>query len=88
MTLTGSPVTRYFAEQVLRKRPYLSEALCEEVLGSPLRVEVQPDGRIRHWGLVNLPNEEKARILRVVTLEDGTTLHNAFIDRDFREDQS
>ena len=88
MSPTGSPVTRYFAEQVLRKRSYLSVALCEAVIGSPLRTEVQPDGRIRQWGRVNLPNEEKARILRVVTLEDGTTLHNAFIDRDFREDQS
>jgi len=30
----------------------------------------------------------KERILRVVTLEDGETVHNAFFDRDFRrEDQ-
>jgi len=34
-----------------------------------------------------LPGEEKARILRVVTLEDGATVHNAFIDRDFDEDR-
>jgi hypothetical protein len=34
-----------------------------------------------------LPDEQKTRILRVVTLDDGVTLHNAFIDRDFREDQ-
>ena len=47
---------------------------------------VQADGRIRHWGVVLLPNEAKPRILRVVTLEDGITLHNAFIDRNFREE--
>jgi hypothetical protein len=28
------------------------------------------------------------RILRVVTLEDGETVHNAFVDRGFREDVS
>jgi hypothetical protein len=26
-------------------------------------------------------------ILRVVTLEDGETVHNAFFDRTFREDE-
>lgn len=35
-----------------------------------------------------MPNETKTRILRVVTLEDGSTLHNAFIDRDFAGDVS
>jgi hypothetical protein len=29
----------------------------------------------------------KVRILRVVTLEDGETIHNAFFDRDFREEE-
>jgi hypothetical protein len=32
-----------------------------------------------------LPEGEEARILRVVTLEDGATIHNAFIDRGFRK---
>ena len=81
-----TPLTRYFSEQVLRKRPYLTSVMCEGVVRSPLRTEVQPDGRIRHWGRVNLSGEEKGRILRVVTLDDGKTLHNAFIDRDYRED--
>lgn len=79
-----SRTTRYFDEQVLRKRPYLTVALCEAVLASPLRRDVQDDDRIRHWGEVNLPNEALPRILRVVTLADGTTIHNAFIDRNFR----
>ena len=80
-------VTRYFSEQVLRKRPYLTKLMCEEVVRSPIRTQVQADGRIRHWGRANLPQDQKARILRVVTLEDGETLHNAFIDRDFDEDR-
>jgi len=81
-------VTRYFDEQVLRKRPYLSIEMCREVIANPLRQIVQEDGRIRHWGRIYLPDEGEERILRVVTLEDGATLHNAFIDRNFREESA
>jgi len=62
--------TRYFEEQVLRKRPYIERDWCRLVLRAPIRREIQDDGR-----------------LRVVTLEDGETVHNAFFDRNFREDQ-
>ena len=79
--------TRYFTEQILRKRPYLSVAMCRSVLANPLRRNVQDDGRIRHWGSILLPDESETRILRVITLEDGLTIHNAFIDRNFREDE-
>ena len=68
-------VTAYFTEQVLRKRPYLTIKLCRSVLAEPLRTIVQDDGRVRHWGAVRLPNDDKARILRVVTLSDGHTIH-------------
>ncbi len=81
-------VTRYFSEQVLRKRPYLTQSMCEDVVRLPILTQVQADGRIRHWGRVSLRPDQKARILRVVTLEDGETLHNAFIDRDFDEDRA
>ena len=76
--------TRYFAEQVVRKRPYLTVEMCDAVVADPLRRETQGDGRVRHWGQVALPNETEPRILRVVTLEDGKTIHNAFLDRNFR----
>jgi hypothetical protein len=79
-------MTRYFEEQVLRKRPYLTLEICRAVIAAPLSIEVQDDGRIRHWGRVALPDEEETRILRVVTLEDGVTIHNAFLDRGYRED--
>jgi len=75
--------TRYFAEQVLRKRPYLTEQMCREVLANPLRETVQEDGRLRVWGRVLDPRDGSERILRVVVLEDRQTLHNAFFDRDF-----
>ncbi len=72
--------TRYFEEQVRRKRPYLRPEWCEEVREHPIRREVQPDGRVRYWGEVP---ELPGRILRVVTLEDGETIHNAFPGRNF-----
>ncbi len=75
--------TRYFAEQVLRKRPYLTEQMCRSVLANPLQEIVQDDGRIRVWGRVTDPRDSSERILRVIVLEDRLTLHNAFFDRDF-----
>lgn len=38
-------------------------------------------GRIRRWG--NVPEAEH-RVLRVVLLADGETVHNAFFDRRFK----
>ena len=73
--------TRYFQEQVLRKRPYIRVEWCERIVKDPLARKAQTDGRIRHWGVVL---ELAGRILRVVTLEDGDTIHNAFPDRNFR----
>ena len=78
--------TRYFEEQVLRKRPYLRRQWCADVIAAPLRRDVQEDRRIRFWGRIEVAGEARPRYLRVVTLEDGETIHNAFFDRDFRED--
>lgn len=72
--------TDYFRNDVMVKRPYIKTEWLELALASPLRREVQADdGRIRHWIWI----EELNRYLRVVTLEDGTTVHNAFPDRRF-----
>lgn len=73
--------TRYFEEQVLRKRPYLQREWCEQVLSNPIRREVQADGRIRCWGYI----AEIDKYIRVVTLDDGETILNAFPDRNFKE---
>ena len=80
MTESPLPTTRYFTEQVLHKRPYLQIAWCEQAINSPIRTETQADGRIKHWTFI----EELGKYLRVVTLEDGKTLLNAFPDRDFK----
>ena len=72
--------TNYFRQDVMVKRPYIKKEWLELALAQPVRREVQPDdGRIRHWVWI----EELSRYLRVVTLEDGTTVHNAFPDRRF-----
>ena len=73
--------TRYFEEQVLRKRPYIKREWCERALQEPVRRDVQGDGRVRYW--VFIP--ESGHYLRVVTLEDSMTVHNAFFDRGFKE---
>lgn len=72
--------TAYFENEVLRKRPYLRKEWCIFVIENPIRVEVQSDDRVRFWGRVD---ELGDRVLRVVTLDDRTTIHNAFPDRDF-----
>ena len=77
--------TRYFEEQVLRKRPYILRAWIKAVIANPVRREMQADGRIRCWGRVRIDGESMDRFLRVVLLEDDETVHNAFLDRDFRE---
>ena len=79
--------TRYFEEQVLRKRPYIRREWCAEVLAAPIWREAQADGRIRFWGRVVVAGETRPRFLRVVTLEDGETVHNAFFDRNFQEEK-
>ena len=71
--------TAYFEEQVLRKRGYIKLQWCEQAIKTPDRLEIQEDGRRRYWIYI----AEQGKHLRVVTLSDGETVHNAFFDRDF-----
>lgn len=73
--------TEYFEKQVLRKRTYLKKEWCIRVLDHPLRSEPQEGNRFRFWGAIA---ELEGRYLRVVTLEDRVTVHNAFPDRRFK----
>jgi hypothetical protein len=74
--------TQYFANSVATRpdRRAIDPAMILSVLERPHRTDRQSTGRIRHWGWV--PALE--RWLRVVTLEDGETVHTAFLDRDFQ----
>ena len=73
--------TEYFENEVLRKRPYLKKEWCIQVLEKPLKVERQEHNRFRFWGEIK---ELRGHILRVVTLDDKKTIHNAFPDRRFK----
>ncbi|MCF6284676.1 MAG: hypothetical protein L3K26_05770 [Candidatus Hydrogenedentes bacterium] len=73
--------TSYFENEVLRKRSYLKKEWCVRVIENPMRVEEQENGRIRFWGEIEALN---GRILRVVTLSDRRTIHNAFPDRGYK----
>ena len=53
------------------------------VIDNPVREEIQEDGRIRRWARIA---EANGKYLRVILLEDGETVHNAFFDGSFREE--
>ena len=53
----------------------------ETTITNPLKVEMQEDGRMRCWAKIE---ENEGRYLRIILLEDGETVHNAFFDRNFK----
>jgi hypothetical protein len=79
--MLGYQFTPYFEDEVLRKRPYITKEMCIQVVESPLRVEPQENNRFRFWAAVP---ELEGRHLRVITLADKLTIHNAFPDRGFK----
>jgi len=82
MPMTDYQFTWYFENEVLRKRPYLTKNMCAWVIENAIRVEPQEENRFRFWACVA---ELGDRAVRVVTLEDKRTIHNAFLDRGFRK---
>lgn len=73
--------TDYFIRDVLARRPYLTREICVRVVEHAVRSEPQEHNRFRFWARVP---EIGGRFLRVVTLADKLTIHNAFPDRRFR----
>jgi hypothetical protein len=74
--------TPYF--DMIRRRPdrvMIRDEWIQRAIDAPLAQSVQADGRIRRWGLVPQAGN---RVLRVVLLADGETVHNAFFDRRFK----
>jgi len=78
-------VTAYFQEVVRNKHPGIEAAWILRVLENPLQEHRQSDGRYALWGVVP---EAGNRVLRVITLQDRETVHNAFFDRGFLRRQS
>ncbi|NUN64344.1 hypothetical protein HCU40_06195 [Pseudanabaena biceps] len=73
--------TDYFENEVLQKRPCLQKEWCIRVIENPIRVEEQENNRFRFFGAIE---EIDNRVLRVITLEDKVTIHNAFPDLGFK----
>lgn len=61
-------------------RAQIREEWILHVIQRPVKQQVQQDGRIRCWAAID---EMDGRYLRVILLEDGETVHNAFFDRRF-----
>jgi hypothetical protein len=49
------------------------------VIENPIETMVQADGRFKKWAFI----KDARRFLRVILLEDGETVHNAFFDRGY-----
>jgi len=71
--------TEYFESEVLRKRPHIKKEWW--IIENPIKVEQQEHNRFRFWGSIS---ELKGKFIRVLTLEDKRTIHNAFPDRRFK----
>lgn len=68
--------TRYFEEDRPGNHPEVTNEQAIWVAQNYEYDDVQDCGRIRRWAYV----EELNHYVRVVLLDDGETLHNAFID--------
>ena len=79
--MTEYRFTNYFEDEVLRKRPYLKKEWCIRAVERPIRSEPQEKNRYRFWVEIE---ELEGRYLRVITLDDRVTIHNAFPDRRFK----
>lgn len=63
-------------------RAQIRDEWIERVMDGPASRVIQADGRIRLWAPIS---EMDNRFLRVILLEDGETVHNAFFDRRFKD---
>ena len=76
--------TQHFS--FIKQRPdraIIKEEWILDTIEAPLKTTVQADGRIRKWRFI----EDAGKYLRVILLEDGETVHNAFFDRNFKEEE-
>ncbi len=75
--------TQYFEYTRMRPdRKQIKMDWIRAVVEQPEKVEIQSDGRIRKWARIS----EVSKYLRVILLEDGETVHNAFFDRSYKEE--
>ncbi len=74
--------TQYFRHMRERgDRKWIQQDWIDRAIREPDSEYVQGDGRVRKWKRID---EAGGRVLRVILLDDGATVHNAFFDRRFR----
>jgi len=74
-------VTEYF--RYTRQRPdrvWIKDEWIQEAIDGPIEERIQSDGRVCRWTWI----AQECKFLRVILLEDGETVHNAFFDRRFK----
>jgi hypothetical protein len=75
--------TQYFLYTRTRPdRAIIKDEWIERAIDEPVKTEIQADNRIRKWVKI----QEENKYLRVILLPDGETVHNAFFDRDYKEE--
>jgi hypothetical protein len=62
----------------------IKEEWIVKAFQNPVHEEIQSDKRIRRWVWV----KEEKKYLRIIILEDGETIHNAFFDRNFKKQEA
>ncbi len=75
--------TQYFT--YTRKRPdrvNIKDYWIMHVIDNPVKTETQSDGRVKKWAKI----QEANKYLRVILLENGETVHNAFFDSSSKGD--
>lgn len=73
--------TQYYS--FIRRRPdraLIKEEWILQTINHPIKTKIQSDGRIRKWRYI----AKEGKYLRIILLEDGETVHNAFFDRRFK----
>ena len=80
---TTLKTTKYFDSTRTRPdRAYIKDEWIQYVIDHYEQESIQKDARIRRWAKIS---EMENRYLRVILLEDGDTVHNAFFDRGFQK---
>ena len=71
--------TRRRADRKCIKEEWITSAVLD-----PIEEVIQTDGRIRRWTWV----ADEGKFLRVILLEGGETIHNAFFDRNYSKEEN
>ncbi len=74
--------SKYFDHVRMRPdRAIITDEWIAEAIDNAIETQIQSDGRVKKWAFI----KPVGRYLRVILLEDGETVHNAFFDRGYTE---